>query len=69
MRLHEKRGFVRVYASGEILGGGTPGVLPQLGRVLRHGDGVQIHDHIVCVELVLHRHPLGQRAQVVSKVK
>ena len=48
-----------VDAAGDVLRGGDPGALGQLGRILRHGDGVQVRDEEDGVVLVLHPDPVA----------
>ncbi len=69
MALDEERAPLRVQAGREQLGHREPGVGPQLGGVLRHGDRVQVHDHVEGVVRLLERHPLAHRAQVVAEVE
>ena len=66
MRLHEDGGNVRINASRDIHGGAFARLLPQLGRILGDGDGVQIDDAIEAVVVMLHFDPLLQRAEVVA---
>ena len=67
--LHEHRAPLRVKPGGEQLGRGDPGPLPQAGRVLRHGDGVQVHHAVERVVGLLQGHPLAHRTQVVAEME
>ncbi|GAA3221601.1 hypothetical protein GCM10020256_28470 [Streptomyces thermocoprophilus] len=67
--LDEERAPLRVEPGREELGGGEAGVGPQLLRVLRHRDRVQVHDHVERVVRLLERHPLADCAQVVAEVE
>ena len=67
--LHEHRAPVGVQARGEQLGRGDPGPLPQPRRVLRHGDGVQVHHAVERVVGLLQGHPLAHRTQVVAEME
>ena len=58
-----------VDARGDVLRGRAAGALAQLGRLLRHGDGVQVDDAEDRVVGGLHVAPLQQGTGVVAEVQ
>ena len=58
-----------IKARSEQLRGRDPGPAAQQRRVLRHRDRMQVNDAIERVVGVLQRHPLADRAKVVSEMK
>ena len=67
--LHEDRGALRVDAHREQLRGGAAHPVAQQLRVLLDGDGVQVGDEEERLVVVLQRHPLPQRPEVVAEVE
>ena len=69
MRLDEQRAPLRVEAQREQLGGRDAGALAQRLRVVLDGDRVQVDDAVERVVVVLQRHPLPQRTEVVAEME
>ena len=67
--LHEHDGPLGSSPAPNSCAAATPGPAPQLGRVLRDRDRVQVDDAVDGVVGVLQRNPLTQRAQVVAEVE
>mmetsp|Transcript_14616 Transcript_14616/g.61732 ORF Transcript_14616/g.61732 Transcript_14616/m.61732 type:complete len:347 (+) Transcript_14616:1728-2768(+) len=69
VRLDEDVGALGVQPGGEVDGRGRPGGLDKLLRVMSSGgDGVEVDDAVEGVELLLHLHPVFDRAEVVTEV-
>ncbi len=68
-RLVEDDAFFRVDPRRQIGGGDLAGVGAQLFRVLRQGQGVQIDDAEDAVVVVLQRHPVADRAEIIAEVQ
>ena len=67
--LDEEGAALGVETGGEQLGRGEPGVGTQLGRILRHGDRVQVDDHVERVVGLLQGDVLADRTEVVPEVE
>jgi len=67
--LDEQRGALGVDAAGDELRGGHPRALRERGRVLRHGDGVQVGDEEERLEVGLGALPVHEGAEVVAQVE
>src|SRR5579875_693675 len=69
LALHEHRAAGGVDPGGEQLGDRDQGTAAQRGRVVLDGDRVQVHHAVERLVLVLQRHPVADRAQVVAEVE
>ena len=67
--LHDHARYLRVDAGGQEKGGGVADLREQLFGVLIHGDGVQIDDAVDAFVLVLHTHPILERAEIIADVE
>ena len=61
--------LLRVDAGGDEGGRHLARVLGQLGRVLEHGDGVQIDHAIKALVLGLERHEFGDGAEIIAEME
>ena len=68
-RLVEDNGAFRRNTGGDQAGRHLARALPQLSRVLRHGNGVQVHNTIDRFKTVLQRHPVADRPQIIAKMQ
>ena len=66
-RLQEQHVPPRVDAAGQQRRGHLPGLARQRLRLLPDGDGVQIDDAEDAVMVVLQRHPIADRAEIIAK--
>ena len=67
--LHKHSGQIRIDATGQIEGGRGPGVLRQLGGVVRNRDRVQINDTEKGVVVVLQIHPVADGPEPVPEME
>ena len=67
MPLYKKQALLGVDAAGNILGQHFQRLAAQRGRVLPHGDGVQVHHAEDAVVFLLHLHPVADGPQVVAQ--
>jgi hypothetical protein len=68
IRLHKNRRHVGIDADGDIDARQFTCLGRQDFRILREGDGVQVHDAEKTLVIVLQRDPVAQRAQVISQM-
>ena len=65
--LEEEHVFVGVKANGQQQREELDGLLAQLGRLLPHGDGVQVGDHVEAIVFILEQLPVAHRADIVAQ--
>ena len=66
MALHEQDALFGVDAARQQQRGRLTRAAAQIGRVLAHGDGVQVHHGIQAVVIVLQLRPVAHRADVIA---
>ena len=66
LRLNVKRTLFGIQPAGKIERGKFYGSAAQKRGVLPHGDGVHIRDRIKAIEVILHPHPITDRARKIS---
>ena len=69
LALIEDDALIGVDPGGEIGGRDLAGVVGELGRILPHGNGVEIDDAIDAVVVLLERDEIPYRAQIVPQVQ
>lgn len=67
LRLDEKQALFRVEADGQEQGEHFPDLLPEFGRLLPYGYGMQIRHSEKALKFVLHPDPVAQGAQIVAQ--
>ena len=68
-RLRDDRGLFRIDADSQEQRRGLDDFRSQLGRILIHRDGVQIHDSPDTLVIALDFHPVFQGSQVVANMQ
>src|SRR5213592_4328435 len=68
-RLHKHRAGRRIDAGREERYRHVARALPQVGRLVRHGDRVIVHDAEERFVLTLQRHPVLHRSEIVTNVQ
>ena len=73
LRLVEQDRAFGIDPAGDESGGHFQRALPQLGRIVWHGNRVQIGEKIEGLapfrQLILHPHPIADRAEIISEVE
>ena len=69
LRLIENNMPVRVDARGNKCGGNFARIVAQFGRVLKHGNGVQIDHAIEAWMRILQGHEIFNRAQIIAQMQ
>jgi hypothetical protein len=67
--LAKDHALLGVEARGEVDGGHLPDLLPEHPGVLRHRDGVQVHDAEIVLVLILYGDPVLERPHVVAHMQ
>ena len=68
IRLHENDGFLWIDSYRQIQGSHIQNMLPQGFRILRHGDGMLVHDTVNAFMIILQLYELLQCTQIISQV-
>ena len=69
MALHKQQALLGVNAGGQQHGGCIAGVAAKIGRVLAHGQSVQIGHHIQALKFILQLGPVAHSANIVAQSK
>ena len=64
--LDENRVLLRIQTRRYVERNELQAALAQIRRFLIDGDGMQVHEHVVTVVILLHLHPVAQGTEIVS---